>query len=285
MNKIVRNLEVVPNIHLLELEAPGIADKIKPGQFVVVMVDATGERVPFTVSDWNPEKGTITIFFLELGISTMKLAGLKPEDSVHSVVGPLGKEAHIENLGTVALGGGCYGIGALYPLAKAYKNAGNKVITVIEARSKYLLYLEDELKKVSDLVLVSTEDGTKGNKGKVQEVIEELLRKGEHLDLAYFIGCTFMMMSCSNATREHNIKTLVALNPIMVDGTGMCGCCRVSVEGKTKFACVDGPEFDGHQVDWQELFQRKAVYHPEEALAYQYHARKALEPISDSEDG
>ncbi len=283
MNKVIRREEIVPNVHLLELKAPEIAKKIQPGQFVVVIPDERGERVPLTVSDWNIEKGTITIFFLEVGVSTMKLAFLNTGESIYSVVGPLGKATHIEKFGTVVVGGGCYGIGAIYPLAKAYKNAGNRVITIIEARSKYLLYMNEELQSVSDVLLYATTDGSKGTKGKVQDVVEQLVKQGEKIDLAYFVGCTFMMMNCSNGTRPYNIKTLVALNPIMVDATGMCGVCRVSVGGKTMFACVDGPELDGHQIDWEELFNRKAAYIPEEVLAYQYHTCKILSGTPDSE--
>lgn len=269
MYKVVRRDEIVPNVHLLEIEVPGIAEKAKPGQFVIIMPDETGERVPFSISDWNIKKGTITIFFLEVGISTAKMARIKSGGTIYSVAGPLGKPTSIDNYGTVVCGGGCYGIGAIYPIARAMKEAGNKVISIIEARSAYLLYMEESLKEVSDQFFVSTADASKGTKGRVQEVFAKLIESGEKIDRSYFIGCTFMMMNCSDITKPYNIKTLVALNPIMVDGTGMCGCCRVSVGGKTKFACVDGPEFDGHQVNWKEIFERKSVYLKDEAMAYQ----------------
>lgn len=269
MYKVVRRDEIVPNVHLIEIEVPGIAEKAKPGQFVIIMPDETGERVPFSISDWNIKKGTITSFFLEVGISTAKMARIKRGGTIYSVAGPLGKPTSIDNYGTVVCGGGCYGIGAIYPIARAMKEAGNKVISIIEARSAYLLYMEEFLKEVSDQFFVSTADGSKGTKGRVQEVFANLIESGEKIDQCYFIGCTFMMMNCSGITKPYNIKTLVALNPIMVDGTGMCGCCRVSVGGKTKFACVDGPEFDGHQVNWKEIFERKSVYLENEAMAYQ----------------
>jgi ferredoxin--NADP+ reductase len=269
MYMVVRRDEIAPNIHIIEIEASAIAEKARPGQFVLLMPEETGERTPFTISDWNPEKGTITIFFLEVGITTAKMARLKSDDFIYSVAGPLGKPTKIKKYGTVVCGGGCYGIGAVYPIARAMKKAGNTVITIIEARSAYLLYLEDQLKEVSDKVLVSTADGSRGSKGMVQDVLTELVQNGEKINRSYFVGCTFMMMNCSNTTRPYNIKTLVALNPIMVDGTGMCGCCRVTVGGETRFACVDGPEFDGHQVDWKELFERKSIYLQNEAIAYQ----------------
>ena len=269
MYRVVRRDEIVPNVHIIEIEVPAIAEKARPGQFVLIMPEETGERTPFTISDWNLEKGTITIFFLEVGITTAKMARLKSDDFIYSVAGPLGKPTKIKKYGTVVCGGGCYGIGAIYPIARAMKKAGNTVTTIIEARSAYLIYLEEQLKEVSDKVLVSTADGSRGSKGMIQGVLTELVQNGEKINRSYFVGCTFMMMNCSNITRPYNIKTLVALNPIMVDGTGMCGCCRVTVGGETRFACVDGPEFDGHQVDWKELFERKAIYLENEAMAYQ----------------
>jgi NAD(P)H-flavin reductase len=285
MSRIVKTEEVVPNVHRIEIDAPRIAKKVQPGQFVIVMADEVGERIPFTISDWDTEKGTITLYMIEAGISTMKIAKLRPGDSLYSIVGPLGKKTEIKKYGTVLLGGGCYGIGAIYPLARALKAAGNRIVTVIEGRSSFLIYNRKELAAVSDELHYSTSDGTEGTKGKVANVIEQLLEKNITVDLAYFVGCTFMMMQSSNATKPHDIKTLVALNSIMVDGTGMCGCCRVSVGGQTKFACVDGPEFDGHKVDWEELFQRKGVYMPDEILAYQYHSSAGRLGRRQNEEG
>jgi len=285
MSRIVKTEEVVPNVHLLKIDAPRIAQKVKPGQFIIVMADEVGERIPFTISDWDVEKGTITIYMIEAGISTMKIAQLREGHALYSLVGPLGKKTEIKKYGTVLLGGGCYGIGAIYPVARALKEAGNRIITVIEGRSSFLLYNQKELADVSDEFYTSTSDGTEGTKGKVSNVMEELINNDIHIDMAYFVGCTFMMMQCSGSTKPYNIKTFVALNSIMVDGTGMCGCCRVSVGGKTKFACVDGPEFDGHQVDWEELFQRKGVYIPDEILAYQYHSSRGKLQNRKNEEG
>lgn len=276
MKKITAKREIVPNVHLLEIDAPLISQKAKPGQFVIIMPDEVGERIPFTISDWDADKGTITIFFLEVGISTMKMARMSAGDDLYAVVGPLGRPAKIEKYGTVVVGGGCYGIGGILPIARALKDAGNRVITVIEGRSKNLLYNQSALRAVSDVFMEGTSDSLDDEHGKVHTIVPDLLAAGEKIDAAYFIGCTFMMMNCSNSTREAAIPTFVALNSIMVDGTGMCGCCRVSVGGKTKFACVDGPEFDGHEVDWEELFKRKAAYVPDEVMAYQHHVCRAL---------
>ncbi len=268
--KILSNEAVVPNIYEMVIEAPIIAEKAKPGQFVILIPNETGERVPFTISDWDSGKGTITIFFQETGVSTMKLACMKEGDVLTSVVGPLGKPSEIGNYGTILLGGGCYGIGGIYPIAKALKEAGNRVIVALEARSKYLIYNLERLKAVSDRFVMSTSDGSTEFTGKVHGVIQTLIEQGEKIDRAHFIGCNFMLMMSSEATKPHNIETRVALNALMVDGTGMCGCCRCSVDGKTKYVCVDGPEFDGHKVDWEELFKRGGHYHGDEAMAYQF---------------
>ena len=276
MYKIVSKTEIVPNVYKLVITAPEIAEKAKPGQFVILMIDKTGERLPFTLSDWDAGKGTITIYFLEVGLSTMDLARFK-EEEILAVIGPLGKPTTIEKFGTVVLGGGCYGIGSIYPIAKAMKEVGNTVITIIEARSSYLLYNEEELREVSDRFIITTEDGTKGEKGKVQNVITDLIDEGENIDRAFFIGCTFMMMNCSNTTKSHDITTLIALNPIMVDGTGMCGCCRCSIDGKTKFACVDGPIFEAKEIDWDQLFKRNAAYNQQETMIYQFRSCRSEE--------
>ena len=271
MYEIVSKTEVVPNVHELVIKAPEIAEKAKPGQFVILMVDEAGERLPFTLSDWDVKKGTITIYFLEVGLSTMTLAKLDNKE-ISAVIGPLGKPVSINKFGTVVLGGGCYGIGGVYPLAKALKEAGNTVITIIEARSSYLLYNEDVLRKYSDRFIVATGDGTKGEKGKVHDVVKSLIKQKETINRAYFIGCTFMMMKCFNETKNHDVATFVALSPIMVDGTGMCGCCRCSVDGETKFACVDGPIFEAQDIDWDILFKRNAAYNQQEAMIYQFHS-------------
>jgi NAD(P)H-flavin reductase len=271
MHKIVSKSEVVPNVHKLVIKAPQIAEKAKPGQFVILMINEEGERLPFTLSDWDPKEGTITIYFLEVGLSTMELARLK-SDEISAVIGPLGKPVPIDKFGTIVLGGGCFGIGGLYPIAKALKKAGNTLITIIEARSSYLIYNEEELKSVSDRFIVTTSDGTKGEKGKVHDVVESLIKE-EKIKQAYFMGCTFMMKKCFNITKiRDDISTFVSLSPIMVDGTGMCGCCRCSVNGKTKFACVDGPIFEAKDIDWDQLFKRNAAYSQQEAMIYQFHS-------------
>jgi NAD(P)H-flavin reductase len=276
MNGIVSKSEIVPNVHKLVIDAPPIAEKTKPGQFVILMISEEGERLPFTISDWDAEKGTITIFFLELGLSTMELARFKGEE-LFALIGPLGKPAPIEKYGSVVLGGGCYGIGAIYPIARALKEAGNSVTTMIEARSSYLIYNEEELMNVSDKFLVSTTDGSRGMKGKVHNLLEEYVKDGEKIDKAYVIGCTFMMKKCFKTLKPQDVSTLVGLNPIMVDGTGMCGCCRCTIDGKTKFACVDGPLFEAKDIDWDQLSKRNAAYSQQEAMIYQFHSCTSTE--------
>jgi ferredoxin/flavodoxin---NADP+ reductase len=260
MFKILENREIVPNIHLLKIEAPKIARKTLAGQFAVIRTDEKGERIPLTISDWDTSEGSITILFSDVGTTTRKLAALTAGESILNVVGPLGIPTPIEKLGTVVCLGGCYGIGSILPIARAMKQAGNRVISVIEARSRYMVFWEDKLKKASDQVIVTTGDGSYGKKGWVVDIIQDLMARGGKIDLVTAIGCTYMMKLCSDETRPLGIKTVVHLNPIMVDGTGMCGCCRVSEGGKVKFACVDGPEFDGHLVDWDLLLSRQVAY-------------------------
>ncbi len=269
--KILVNEEVVPNVRRLVLEAPVIARRAKAGQFVMVIPDTVGERVPFTLSDWDLEEGTITIFYLEAGVSTMKLSRLNAGDSVHTVVGPLGRPTKIGKVGTVLLGGGCYGLGAIYPLARAHKEAGNRVIALLEARTSYIVYNEERLREVVDDLYVATADGSRGIKGHIPEALPHILEKEGKIDHAHFVGCTYMMMISCNGTKSYEIPTIASLNTLMVDGTGMCGVCRVEVGGLTKFACVDGPDFDGHQVNWDLVFARKSAYVVEENLAYQFH--------------
>ena len=270
--KILENEEVVPNVRRLILEAPNIAKRALPGQFVILIPDTQGERIPFTLSDWNPDDGTLTIFYLEAGVSTMKLARMQAGENVYTLVGPLGRPTKIEKVGTVLLGGGCYGLGAIYPLAKAYKEQGNKVIALLEARTYYLIYNEEKIREVADEVIICTSDGSRGIKGHVADSLEEMGERIKEFDHAHFVGCTFMMMISSKATEPFGIPSVVSLNALMVDGTGMCGCCRVKVGGQTKFACVDGPDFNGHEVDWENLFARQGAYVAEENLAYQFHS-------------
>jgi NAD(P)H-flavin reductase len=267
--RILLKQELVPNIHLLKIDAPAIARKAQPGHFVVLRVDESGERVPMTIADWNPEEGSISIIFVEVGTSTSKMETLKTGDLITNVSGPLGIPTHIQKFGTVVCVGGCYGIASIMPIARAMKGAGNKVISIIEARSRNLIFWEDKLKNVSDQLIVATGDAVDGDKGWIPEKIEKIAAEGNKIDLVVAVGCTYMMMRCSEMTRPSAIKTVVHLNPIMVDGTGMCGCCRVSVGGTTKFACVHGPEFDGHQVDWELLSARQRAYIEEEIHSLQ----------------
>jgi len=259
LHKILAKKELVPNIHLVRFLAPAIAKKAQPGQFVIITVDEKGERIPLTIADWDKKEGSISIVFMEVGTTTQRFASLNAGDSIASLVGPLGIPAHIEKVGTVVCVGGCYGIAAMMPIARAMKEAGNKVISIIEARSKYLLFWEDELKKASNQLIVTTGDGSYAPQGWIPDQLTQILGK-EKVDLIFAIGCTYMMKLASETTKPFGVKTIVHLNSIMVDGTGMCGCCRVSVGGETKFACVDGPEFDGHQVDWDVLLSRQRGY-------------------------
>jgi ferredoxin--NADP+ reductase len=239
--------------------APAVAKKAQPGQFVVIRIDERGERIPITIADWDEKEGSVSIVFMEIGTTTRRLTLLKAGDYIADFVGPLGLPSHVEKLGTVVCVGGCYGIASIMPIARAMRQAGNKVISVIEARSKYLLFWEDELRRASDQLIVTTGDGSYAAKGWITDRLKEIVG-GDKVDLVVAVGCTFMMKLCAETTKPFGIETIVHLNPIMVDGTGMCGCCRVSVGGETKFACVDGPEFDGHKVDWDLLLARQGIY-------------------------
>lgn len=269
MFKVLVSEPIVPNIQLLKIEAPAIANKALPGQFVVAVADENGERIPLSLSDCDREEGTITLLVMQVGTSSRKLASLKSGDFILHLSGPLGIPSHIEKFGTVVCVGGCYGIGAILPIARSLKNAGNKVITIIEARSKNLLYWEDKLNKASDELIFTTGDKSSTYKGWGYDPLKEMLEKKKKINRVYAIGCTFMMKLISDTTKPFGVKTLVALNPIMVDATGMCGVCRVSIGGKTKFACVDGPEFDGHEVDWNILAARKTTYLEDEIRSLQ----------------
>ena len=260
MFQIVSKREVAPNVHETVIRAPAIATKARPGQFVILMVDEKSERVPYTLCDWDRAAGTVTLIVQEVGQSSRKLVLLRAGDHVAHLVGPLGVPLEIEPFGTVALAAGCYGIGAVLGIARAMKAAGNRVITIVEADSHYLHYFRSELQAASDELIQTTIDGSDGIKGHSIDVVKRKLENGEQLDRVIAVGCLFMMMLAGNATKPFGVKTLVALNPIMLDGTGMCGACRVSVGGQTLFACVDGPFFDAHEVDWDELRDRRVAY-------------------------
>jgi len=272
MHEIVALRDVAPNVHELVIDAPDVAAKAQPGQFAVVIPDELGERIPMSLAGWDPEAGTVSIYFLEAGVSTMKLAQRQAGDTI-DFMAPLGRPATIKKYGTVFVGGGCYGVGAIIPILKAMKQAGNQVVTAIEARSDFLLYNQEKLEASSDMFYRATSDGSRGSRGKVKDVLTHLVEQGETIDQCYFMGCTFMMMISSRAAQEHDIPSYVYLNPLMVDATGMCGVCRVTVGGETRFACVDGPEFPGSQVDWEELFHRKTQYEPYEREAYRHTCR------------
>lgn len=267
MYKIMSRETLVPNNHLFKVEAPAVARKARAGQFVVIMIDEKGERIPLTIADWDREEGSITIVFMEVGVTTRKLAQLKAGDSIANFIGPLGEPSHIEKFGTVVCVGGGVGVAPIFPITRALKEAGNKIISIIGARSKDLLFWEDRVREVSDGLTVTTDDGSYGRKALVTEPLKELLEGAEKIDRVVAIGPAIMMKFCAKTTEPFAVPTIVSLNPIMVDGTGMCGCCRVEVGGETKFTCVDGPDFDGHLVDWDLLFARQRIYIDEEKHA------------------
>ena len=267
MYRISLREDLVPGIHLFKVEAPAVARKAQAGQFVVVKVDEKGERIPLTIADWDRDEGSITIVFMEVGVTTQKLAQLGAGDYMANFVGPLGLPSDIEKFGTVVCVGGGVGVAPVTPIARALREAGNRVISILGARSKDLLFWEDRLGSVSDQLIVTTDDGSYARKGLVTEPLKELLESGEKIDRVVAIGPAVMMKFCSLTTKPFGVETVVSLNSIMVDGTGMCGCCRVEVGGQTKFTCVDGPDFDGHKVDWDLLFARQKTYLDEEKRA------------------
>jgi ferredoxin--NADP+ reductase len=250
------------------VKAPKIAQKAKPGQFVILRANDKGERIPLTMADTDPAKGLINVIYMVVGKSTALFKTLKVGDSYLDVIGPLGQPTHLEKVGKVVCVGGGTGIAVLHPITRGLKQMGNYVYSIIGARSKDLLILEDKMKAASDELFVCTDDGTYGHKGFVTDVLKTVLTEHKDIALAVCIGPVPMMKFCAKMTKEFGVKTLVSLNPIMLDGTGMCGCCRVQVGGKMQFACVDGPEFDGHEVDFEELNLRLRSYLPEEKVSY-----------------
>ncbi len=273
MFKIVKREEMAGgSVVMNEIEAPLIARKAKPGQFVILKSDEAGERIPLTISDLDTEKGTITVIYMVVGKSTAKFRDLAVGDGYQDVIGPLGRPTHIEKLGTVACVGGGTGIAVLFPITRGFQKAGNRVISIIGARTKDLLILENKMKSVSDELHVCTDDGSYGRKGFVTDALKDVLDNNK-VDLVVAVGPVPMMKFVSALTKKYNVKTLVSLNPIMIDGTGMCGGCRVSVGNKTRFACVDGPEFDGHEVDFDGLMKRLRAYADDEKQAYDEYCR------------
>jgi len=278
-NQIVEKQQLAPSITLFKLYVPDIAKKAKPGQFVVVRADDYAERIPLTIADFDREAGTITIIFQVVGASTQKLERFEKNQTILDVVGPLGKPSHIEKFGTVVCVGGGVGVAPVYPIAKALYEKGNEMINIIGARTKDMLILENEMRAVSHELYVTTDDGTYGHHGFVTDVLKKLIEEKKKIDLVIGIGPVIMMKAVSDVTRPHNIKTVVSLNTIMVDGTGMCGCCRATVGGETKFVCVDGPEFDGHKVEFNELLSRSKMYNREERRALWDHKCKLEEQV------
>lgn len=277
MFKIVKREEMAGGTVILnEIDAPLIARKAKPGQFVILKADETGERIPLTMADTDPEKGTITVIYMVVGKGTSVFRDLKVGDGYQDVIGPLGKPTHLKKEGIVACVGGGTGVAVMHPITRALKEVGNHVVGIIGARSKDLLILEDRMRDASTELHVCTDDGSYGHHGFVTDVLKETLEK-QDVKLVVAIGPVPMMKFVSKMTKEYGVKTIVSLNPIMVDGTGMCGGCRVSVGGKTRFACVDGPEFDGHAVDYDELMLRLQAYSDEEKQCYEDYCRLAGE--------
>lgn len=273
MFKIVNRQEMAQGTIILnEVEAPLIAKKTLPGQFVILKAGESGERIPLTVADSDPEKGTITVIYMIVGKGTAQFSDLKVGQGYQDVIGPLGKPTHITKIGTVVCVGGGTGIAVLHPITRGMKQAQNQVITVLGARSKDLLIMEEQMAAVSDKLHICTDDGSYGHHGFVTDVLRDVL-KSTSVQQVVAIGPVPMMKFVSKITKEFDVPTLVSLNPIMVDGTGMCGGCRVSVGGETKFACVDGPEFDGHQVNYDELNQRLLAYREAEQQCYEDHCR------------
>lgn len=266
MYEIVRQETLVPLIHLFEVSAPALARKAQAGQFVIVRLDDSGERIPLTLADWDTVNGTITLVVQEVGATSRKMAKLKAGDALLDLVGPLGLPSEIEKFGNVACVGGGVGVAPVMPIARAMKEKGNRVLSIMGARNKDLLFWEDKMRAVSHDLVVTTDDGSYGRKALVTEPLKDLLQK-EKIDRVIAIGPSVMMKFCAKTTQPFGVKTIVSLNTIMVDGTGMCGCCRASVGGKTKFACVDGPDFDGHEVDWDLVMARQRTYLDEEKVA------------------
>ena len=262
MYKILRRKELNPTVTLLEVDAPAVAKKAEPGQFIILRTDAEGERIPLTVADFDREKGTVTIIFQIVGATTEKLNHLKEGEYIHDFVGPLGVATHTEGLKKVAVVGGGVGCAIAYPVTKKLHDQGCEVHDIVGFRNKDLVILEDEFKNSSSKFVMMTDDGSHGEKGLVTDALRKLIESGEQYDEVITIGPLIMMKFVCQVTKEFGIKTVVSMNPIMIDGTGMCGGCRLTVGGETKFACVDGPDFDGHLVDFDEAMDRGSMYKP-----------------------
>lgn len=271
MFRIVRKEVLSPAVKLLEVEAPYIAKKAEPGQFIILRICEEGERIPLTIADYDRLKGTVTIIFQEVGKTTALLGSLEQGDLILDFAGPLGVASHLEGYKKAAVIGGGLGTAIAYPQAKKLHSLGTEVDVITGFRNSSLIILEKELKAVSTRLFVATDDGSNGNRGFVTDVLKKLIKEGNRYDLVVAIGPLIMMKMVSLLTKEYAIKTIVSMNPIMIDGTGMCGGCRVTVGGKTKFACVDGPDFDGHEVDFDEAMRRQTMYKDQEKKSLEEH--------------
>lgn len=267
MFKILSKERIAPKEYDFWVEAPRIAKRVRPGQFVVLRANEFGERIPLTIADFNKDKGTIRIIFQVVGKTTAHMATMKPGDAILDISGPLGTPSEIERLGTVMMVGGGVGIAVLFPILRALKEAGNKVITVLGGRTSDLVIMKEECGKYSDELIVTTDDGSEGIKGLVTDAMKMLVDRGEKIDHCWAIGPTIMMKFCALTAERLGIPIWVSMNPLMVDGTGMCGCCRLTVDGKIKFGCVDGPEFDGTKINWDEFLGRMKQYKDEEKIS------------------
>jgi len=281
MYKIVRKKVLNPSVTLMDIYAPGVAKKAQPGQFIILRVDEKGERIPLTIADFDREKGTVTIIFQLVGATTMQLAEMEEGQYIQDFTGPLGKASEFHGCKKVAVVGGGLGTAIAYPQAKHLKEMGVEVDSIIGFRNKDLIILEDEMSAASSRLFVATDDGSNGNKGFVTDILKKLIEEGNQYDLVIAIGPLIMMKMVSMLTKQYGIKTIVSMNPIMVDGTGMCGSCRLTVGGKTKFACVDGPDFDGHEVDFDEAMRRQQMYKAQEEISIKRH-RCRLEGMGDA---
>ena len=278
MFRILEKQQLAPQVFRFVLEAPDIARKARAGQFVILRLDERGERVPLTISDSQTEKGTIALFIQVVGKTSIQMSQLNAGDSILDLAGPLGNPSEIELFGTVTLVGGGFGIAAIYPIARDLTHCGNTTISILGARTQELILLQEEMKRVSTEVLSVTDDGSNGRKGLVTDELKRLIDKGRSIDRVIAIGPPVMMKAVTDLTRSYGIKTVVSMNPIMIDGTGMCGACRVKVGEQMKFACVDGPEFDGHAVDFEGLLNRLKTYIPEEQESREKWMREHSEP-------
>ena len=272
--KILEKEEIAPLIHKMVIYAPDVAKAAKAGQFIILRLNEFGERIPLTIFDFEKEKGTVSVIFQEMGKTTKQLAKVSAGESLEDFVGPLGTPADMRTLGNVILVGGGVGVAPIYPLAKAYTKTGNRVISIIGARNKDLLILEDQMRKVSSELFIATDDGSKGHHGFVTDIMKQILESGEKVARVVIIGPPIMMKVGAGVASPYDVEILVSLNSIMVDGTGMCGGCRVTVDGKTKFTCVDGPEFNARKVDFVELINRLATYRSEEITAAENYEEK-----------